>query len=115
MREKSACTALKRTPDSYGGAAPALDHLPITRRSARTNDHAAKTPLFEVPIILAFAKRERSGLDEGFFPMLTGWPRLVVFEPSIAQVVDVIEMVQNHFVVRDDNDRRILIDGYPAQ
>src|SRR5450755_3972842 len=41
MREKSACAALKRTPDAHGGAAPALDHLPIARRSARANDHAA--------------------------------------------------------------------------
>jgi hypothetical protein len=49
MREKSACAALKRTPDAHGGAAPALDHLPIARRSARANDHAAKTLLFEVP------------------------------------------------------------------
>jgi len=50
MREKSACAALKRTPDAHGGAAPALDHLPIARRSARANDHAAKTLLFEVPL-----------------------------------------------------------------
>ena len=50
MREKSACAALKRTPDAYGGAAPASDHLPIARRSARANDHAAKTLLFEVPL-----------------------------------------------------------------
>jgi IS5 family transposase len=49
MREKSACAALKKTPDAHGGAAPALDHLPIARRSARANDHAAKTLLFEVP------------------------------------------------------------------
>jgi hypothetical protein len=52
MREKSACAALKRTPDAYGGAAPASDHLPIARRSARANDHAAKTLLFEVPYSL---------------------------------------------------------------
>jgi hypothetical protein len=51
MREKSACAALKKTPDAHGGAAPALDHLPIARRSARANDHAAKTLLFEVPPI----------------------------------------------------------------
>jgi hypothetical protein len=53
MREKSACAALKKTPDAYGGAAPASDHLPIARRSARANDHAAKTLLFEVPVIVS--------------------------------------------------------------
>ena len=49
MREKAACATLNRTPGAYGGAAPASDHLPIARRSARANDHAAKTLLFEVP------------------------------------------------------------------
>lgn len=50
MREKAACATLNRTPGAYGGAAPASDHLPIARRSARANDHAAKTLLFEVPL-----------------------------------------------------------------
>ena len=50
MREKAACATLNRTPGAYGGAAPASDHLPIARRSAQANDHAAKTLLFEVPI-----------------------------------------------------------------
>ena len=52
MREKAACATLNRTPGAYGGAAPASDHLPIARRSARANDHAAKTLLFEVPFSL---------------------------------------------------------------
>jgi IS5 family transposase len=50
MKEKSACAALKRTPDAYGGAAPASDHLPNARRSVRANDYAAKKLLFEVPL-----------------------------------------------------------------
>ena len=50
MREKAARATLSMTPGAYGGAAPASDHLPIARRTARADDHAAKTLLFEVPI-----------------------------------------------------------------
>ena len=62
MREKSAsvqpskdagCTRRKPTP--------ALDHLPIARRSARANDHAAKTLLFEVPL---YVIRNRYGSSD---------------------------------------------------
>jgi len=35
-------------------------------------------------------------------------------QSAVAQPVDVIEPVQNHLVVGDDNDRRLLIDGDPA-
>ena len=41
----------KATGYAYGAATPASDHLPIARRSARANDNAAKTLLFEVPIV----------------------------------------------------------------
>ncbi len=54
-------------------------------------------------------------MDEDFFLRRTRPPRLVLFEPSIAQPEDVIEVVQNHFVMGDDDNRRILIDGDPAQ
>ena len=61
MREKAACATLNRTPSAYGGAAPASDHLPIARRSARANDHAAKTLLFEVPFARAGAQKLWAG------------------------------------------------------
>jgi hypothetical protein len=54
MREKAACATLNMTPGAYGGAAPASDHLPIARRTARADDHVAKTLLFEVPLSLIF-------------------------------------------------------------
>src|SRR5258708_5327513 len=50
MRVKFACAGRMVAPDGYRGAALASDHLlPIGRRSARANDHAAKMLFFEVP------------------------------------------------------------------
>ena len=41
--------------------------------------------------------------------------RAFVLEPAVAEPKDVIEPIQNHFVMRDADDRGILVDGDPAQ
>jgi hypothetical protein len=50
IRAKSACAVRNTTSGEYRESGPASDDLSISRRSARTDDPAAKTPLFEVPL-----------------------------------------------------------------
>ena len=44
-----------------------------------------------------------------------GTNRGLGLEPAVAEPENVIEAVENHFVMRDTNDRSILFDGDPAQ
>ena len=57
------------------------------------------------------ARDARLSQSGGSFLRLTWPPRLVIFEPSVAQPEDVIEPIQKHFVMGHEDDRGTLIDG----
>ena len=43
------------------------------------------------------------------------WVCHLCFDSAVAQPEDVVESIENHFVMRHDDDRGTLIDGNPAQ